>query len=71
MHVHFNTWNEVGGNLFHPFQPPFENVATSVVASLLVQKIIVVCIGDYVAVSSCTHPKGSKKRELTPLSLKG
>ena len=38
----FYSWNEVRGNLFHPFQPPFENVATSVVGSLLVQKIIVI-----------------------------
>ena len=36
------SWDEVRGKLFHPFQPPFENVAISVVGSLLVQKIIVI-----------------------------
>lgn len=42
MHVHFNSWNmRLEEILFHPFQPPFENVATSVVGSLLVQIIVI------------------------------
>ena len=49
----------------------YYNIFTKKIIILLVKKIIVVCIGDYVAVSRYAHSNGSKKRKLTLFCLKG